>query len=345
MGRRRFVVRTVVVVALFGGWIAANVVPLDFAEVRPGDPIEVGPRLSIATAHDHPAKGRVLFLTVRIRRRLSAVEAVTGWLQGPVDVFTEKTLFGDESPVESRQRGQVEIDDAKTLATVVAFRRLGLPLVARGTRIVDIAPDAPAALVLRPGDVITAVDGHPICIAGDVSEALRTHRADDIVTLKLSTGRLVPVALVGDPEGGRAVLGLHLTTVSCRPAFRVDVETGGLLGPSGGLAMTLSILDRLSAGELLGPGAVAVTGTIEADGSVGPIGGIKQKTIAARRAGAKLFLVPTEELNEARRHAGRLPVVGVHRLEDALLALVQHDGTPLPAEPAAPAVNQTERSA
>ena len=107
-------------------------------------------------------------------------------------------------------------------------------------------------------------------------------------------------------------------------------------GPSAGLAFTLTILDELTPGDLTGGKKVAVTGTIRADGSVGPIGGAQQKAVTARRAGAKLFLVPTEEVKEARSRAGGMKVAGIGTLDDALRELKnfggQHAGVP-PATP------------
>ena len=143
MGRRRNGLRIVVALVLFAGWAAANLVPLGLAAVSPGLPFEVGPRLHVAAPHDHPTKERLLFLTVRIRRRISLIDAIVGWVQGPTDVFHEKTLFGDETPTESRDRSQGEIDDSKTIAMVVAFRRLGLPVVGRGVKILAVAPIVP----------------------------------------------------------------------------------------------------------------------------------------------------------------------------------------------------------
>ena len=92
-------------------------------------------------------------------------------------------------------------------------------------------------------------------------------------------------------------------------------------GNSAGLALTLAILDLLTPGELTGGLQVAGTGTIDLEGQVGPIGGIRQKVIAARRAGMDVLLVPRNELPEALDVAGDLQVEGVATLDEALMAL------------------------
>ena len=86
--------------------------------------------------------------------------------------------------------------------------------------------------------------------------------------------------------------------------MKVSVNSGDVGGPSAGLAYTLAIIDQLTPGSLTGGKTVAVTGTMELDGSVGEVGGVYQKTLAAISAGATLMVVPTGEYRDAI-HAAR----------------------------------------
>jgi Lon-like protease len=96
-------------------------------------------------------------------------------------------------------------------------------------------------------------------------------------------------------------------------------ERPGVGGPSAGLAYALAVADLLARQDYAAGRTVAATGTIRPDGGVGEVGGVEQKAIAARREGAQLFLVPREELQEARGVG--LAVQGVDRLEQALRLL------------------------
>ena len=103
------------------------------------------------------------------------------------------------------------------------------------------------------------------------------------------------------------------------PGADVPVDGQGFGGPSAGLAFTLELIDSLTPGELTGGRKVAVTGTIDQNGTVGPVGGVAQKTAAVKSAGAKYFLVPPDEYETAKQHAGRnLQVIKVATLEEAL---------------------------
>ena len=115
--------------------------------------------------------------------------------------------------------------------------------------------------------------------------------------------------------------------------YPVSIDTGRVGGPSAGLAFTLAVLDVLTPGELTGGRQVAVTGTIDGLGNVGPIGGIEQKAAAVREEGADVFIVPASEADQARRRAGDVEVVGVETLDDALRALDRLGGNALDLEP------------
>ena len=104
--------------------------------------------------------------------------------------------------------------------------------------------------------------------------------------------------------------------------FTVTIDSGSVGGPSAGLAFTLGVIDVLTPGSLTGGLKVATTGTIQPDGTVGEVGGVRQKTAAVRASGADVFLVPTAELADARAAAGGdLEVIGVDDLTGALTAL------------------------
>jgi PDZ domain-containing protein len=100
-------------------------------------------------------------------------------------------------------------------------------------------------------------------------------------------------------------------------------------GPSGGLAFTLGIIDKLSSGSLTGGKRIAVTGTIDADGTVGSIGGIRQKVFSAVNSGDKFLLIPIDNCEDlSSSHLAKIRVVPVATLSDAMQALkvISSDG-------------------
>ena len=99
----------------------------------------------------------------------------------------------------------------------------------------------------------------------------------------------------------------------------IDPDVGG---PSAGLMFSLAIYDTLTPGSLTGDAAVAGTGTMSEDGSVGPIGGIQQKIVGARDDGAELFLVPPDNCADALQAPnGDMRLVRADTMHDAVEAL------------------------
>ncbi len=114
--------------------------------------------------------------------------------------------------------------------------------------------------------------------------------------------------------------------------FKVDLSNEGIIGPSAGLAFTLGLMQRLDPYDLTGGHKVAATGTMSVTGAVGPVGGVAQKTIAVRRSGAQIFLVPPAEYKTAKAHAGpKLKVYAVSSIAQALRILRSYGGK-LPAK-------------
>jgi PDZ domain-containing protein len=172
-------------------------------------------------------------------------------------------------------------------------------------------------------------------------------------TVEVTAGRVVPAVAAGragasgaggSPDGGSgpecvaasvgtgaACLGIVVQTFT-RFEFPIDVnfDIARVGGPSAGLAFALAIIDDLTPGDLTGGERVAVTGAITGDGVVQVVGGVEQKAITAREDGVDLMLVPRSEVAAARRGAGSLRVVGVDTIDDALSALQEAGGSPVP---------------
>ncbi|MFG2311776.1 S16 family serine protease [Streptomyces sp. NPDC048566] len=115
----------------------------------------------------------------------------------------------------------------------------------------------------------------------------------------------------------------------------VTLKLANVGGPSAGLLFSLGIVDKLdgdgSGGDLTGGRVVAGTGTIDADGTVGPVGGVALKTQAARRDGATVFLVPKAECSDAKAELPKglrlVPVTSLRGAVDSLVALEKGKGS------------------
>ena len=310
--------------------ITGQLVTLPYDSIGPGSARDVSGLVKVKGHPSYPPRGRILYTTVSVRERVNAFEALAGWLDPATDVVPEQKVRGDIPPEEYRRLNVEAMADSKTTAQVVALRHLGFTDLGVGAEILSVQDDLPASPLLKPGDVLTQVDDRPVRAAADAVAGIRARRPGDTVRLRIVRGDAppvdVPAELAEGPEG-RPLLGVRMGDKIKLP-FEIDIESGRVIGPSAGLAYALEVLEVLTPGELTGGMSVAATGELRPDGVVGPIGGVAQKAVTVQRAGASVFLVPRENLDEARSSGAEgLQVHAVDTFDEALKVLGSLQGS------------------
>jgi Lon-like protease len=320
--------------------VGAAFVRLPYYAIAPGSARQVDDLIDVQGAKVYPPQGKVLLTTVSLGQVRNVYDAIEGWADPSVDVVPENQIL--PKGTNDRQYQQLNVQamtDSKDIAEYVAFRTLGYQVAVhgQGALIVDVRQGFPAASAFTPGDLVVAVDGKPVALSDDAVAAIQVHKPGQAIrlTVKRADSSAAPhdvqLTLADNPDSpGKPFLGVSLQTFrqSFDFPFRVNIDSGQIGGPSAGLAFTLGLLDVLTPGELTGGVAVAATGTIAPDGSVGPVGGVAQKTVAVKRAGATLFLVPSDEYAVAKARAGTgLRVERADTLEQALRVLATLRGS------------------
>lgn len=276
----------------------------------------------------HPPGG-IYYVDVLVRKATLLEELVSGLRPDGADLVPERALVPPGSSFGERRRQNLrQMDRSQEIAAAVALRELGRKVDAEpeGALVVAVAPGAPAAGKLQPTEVIVAVDGVSVRTPDDLRSEIAKRKPGEKVKLRVRAGgvtRTVAIATIESPEEpGRPIVGIQVEQFAdIKLPIAVEIDLGGVGGPSAGLAFALDVVEELR-GDVDRGRRVAVTGELELDGGVGPIGGIKQKVIGARRSGADVFLVPAgENAVEARRHAGDLRIIPVESFRQALRAL------------------------
>jgi PDZ domain-containing protein len=179
---------------------------------------------------------------------------------------------------------------------------------------------------LQAGDIVTAVNGTPVRSAADMIADMKPVKPGQRVRLTLKRAGTVTLATTTSPDKPpHAIIGVSIGDAVRvgRVPVPVSFSTGGIGGPSAGLAFALEIYDSLSGRHLLDGHKIAVTGELDLHGGVHAIGGVDQKTIGAIDAGVDTFMVPVgANLTDAKRTAhGRIRVIGVTSFAQALAAI------------------------
>jgi PDZ domain-containing protein len=326
--------------------------------IVPADAQPVEPRLTIDGPKTYDSHGQVLFVTVR-SPELNLLDWWVGRNNPAVDPKSYNDLYATETPQQQTSRGQRDMRTAKENAEYVALHRLGFDAKLNpGDVIVDElvclkASDdgracvefAPSDALLNPGDKLVKVDSKPLAVVDDLTKILAGHKPGDQVKIdylrdgKAGSGTVKLIAAPDDAS--RTIIGFipsDTATVSLPKDVKISIDTESIGGPSAGLAFTLTLIDQLSSGDLLGGKRVAVTGTINIRAEVGAIGGLTSKASAVLQSGAKYFLVPTaqgpQDIANARKVVGnKVEIIPVATLEEAIAALKRIGGDSVPAAP------------
>ncbi|MGH3919687.1 MAG: YlbL family protein [Pseudonocardiaceae bacterium] len=317
-----------VLVVFVATWFVTSV-HLPLLVISPGLALPVGERVEFPTRPEDKLSGRLLLTTVRISQP-NSLEALGAWLDDDKDVIRRAQVIPEGVNAEEYIRGQREVFvQSGQLAAAAGLRAAGeeVSVSGAGAQVFALAPDASAAGVLRPGDVITAADGRPVGVAPELVAAVARRGIGDKLVLTVrreGAVRNVEVTLGRFGQQPGPALGIAVGTVDfdIQLPFPVEVDAGEIGGPSAGLLIALTVYDLADEGDLTSGRVIAGTGTIDAQGNVGPVGGVEQKIEGALDAGAQIFLAPPDEVEQARGAAGdRLQIVEVATLQDAIAAL------------------------
>ena len=286
----------------------------------------VAPLVHVPGGHD-PKVGGIYYVDILLRRAKLYEQLLGGFHEG-ADLYPASAVLPPGGGEAERQQIDTEdMQNSQQVAAAVALRAAGKPVTTTpiGAKIDEVFAHTPAVGKLEPDDIITAIDGRPIKSRADVFNAMAQYRPGDTVAFAIRRGRvaqIVNVRTAREPKTNRAIVGIALEdAVDIHLPVNVTINAGDVGGPSAGLAFALDILQELGHNIVRGH-KIAATGEILPDGSIGPIGGIKQKTIGAREAHVDAFLVPAgENARDARRYAHGLRIIAVQNFPQALHAL------------------------
>ncbi|MBM7505285.1 PDZ domain-containing protein [Agromyces aurantiacus] len=280
------------------------------------------PLITIPDEETFPTEGTLDLLTVSAVGRPGAtpgwLDVAAAWFDPRRAVVPVETLFPPGLSEEDRDaQNTAQMVDSQQDAIAAALVELGYDFP-RDVVVQSVAEGAPAEGVLEEGDVILGVDGTEVHSVDELRDALREHGTDTPAQLAVRRdGETVQLEATPEAIEGQAVLGVG---VRMHYEFPIDVEIrlDDVGGPSAGMMFALGIVDKLTPGAMNGGENVAGTGTIDSDGSVGPIGGIRQKLWGAEGEGADWFLAPEANCDEVVGHVpDGLEVFAVSTLDDA----------------------------
>ncbi|MGZ9584694.1 YlbL family protein [Paenibacillus marinisediminis] len=325
-------------------WLAAGLIavyllvymPMPFVIYTAGSAEAVKPMVDVPGG-DPQEEGVFMMTTVR---RMNANLFMLGW-----NMFNDDAEYSrKEDALQGRTEEEYQTEQvfnmmgSQSNAMLAAYNKLNIPyqIVTEGIYVIRNIPEV-AKNEFQTNDRVVSVEGHPIKKITDLTDLIKTYKAGD--TLKAVVERngemvdvsatLVTFASSADPTkiqtGFGTVYGEKKEVVPDDASKKITFKESDIGGPSAGLMFTLELINQLTPGDLTRGQRIAGTGVISPDGTVGVIGGVQHKVVAADREGAVMFLVPEGNYAEAKEKVDKMDtemkLVPVATLDDALKAL------------------------
>ena len=326
---------TALLIALVAG-VILGIMPAPYVIEKPGpvyntlgsatyDDVETA-LITIPGETVYPTEGTLDLLTVSLlgnrENRPSWLTVAGAWLDPSEAVLPIDQVFPANVSTEQRDaRSSADMINSQQDAIAAALTHLGYDYP-KTVSVASLPDGSPAEGVIEPNDQISAVNGTEVSSVKELRVALQTNGADTAASLDIvRSGVAQTVSVTPIDNDGTIVAGVNVSVEYDFP-FEVQIQLDKVGGPSAGLMFALGIIDKLTPGALNGGQEIAGTGTIAVDGSVGPIGGIRQKLYGAKDDGAEFFLAPAANCGEV---VGNVPdgltVFAVDTLDQALEAL------------------------
>jgi PDZ domain-containing protein len=332
---RRILTLVVALVPIVAFGLLLSVVTVPFVALGPGPTfdtlgeidgrqvVDIKSTDGVAGDITHPTSGHLNMTTVSQRDGLSLGQALVLWMSGRDQLVPRELVYPpDKSKDDIDEGNTADFKRSEDDAEYAALAYLKYP---KAVTVESIEEKGPSAGKLERGDAIDMVNNIEVADLKAFQDVVKNTKPGEQIVIdyrrKNAPAGTATITLGEHPEGDRGYLGIGVLDAPWA-MFDIEFNLANIGGPSAGLMFSLAVIDKLTTGELTDGKFVAGTGTIDANGKVGSIGGITHKILAAREAGATVFLVPAENCAEAlTAHEDGVQLLKVDTLTTAVDAL------------------------
>ena len=320
---KQFIKENIVFLIIIAGCYLLMNYELPYVIYTPGGTINLNERIKGEETYDATGSFNMTYVSiVKAKIPFFLVSLVIpDWDAVSKSEFT----YDDNSIDDTLQIDKIYMNEAISNAKEVAFKAANIEFsVTREENIITYV-NRKAKTKLKYGDVLIDIDGIVIEDLSILQDYIATKKKGDIVHIKYKRNGIEyidDVTLI--KLSGQVKAGISMAKVKeITTPFNIDVEMkSSESGPSGGLMTTLAIYNLVTEEDITKGKKIMGTGTIEEDGSVGEIGGVKYKLIGAVKDKADVFICPVENYEEALKVAKKkgynITILSAATFEEAL---------------------------
>lgn len=315
-------------------FIITLLIPTPYYIYQPGSVEELGSKVTVE-GESHPTEGNFYLTTVLSMKAVNIYYLAYGYMNSYADIRKVEQVRGDLTDEEYSLMLNHYMTSSQQNAIVAGQRAANenVRVTPSGVFVANVLEESDAKNRIYVGDIIHEIDGQTVETAEQFIEYLSNKQLDDRVRIGVERNGenfTFEVKLI-QLKNSKNKIGVGISTenqwnVQVDKEVKVDAKDIG--GPSAGLMFSLQIYNQLKGEDLTKGYEIAGTGTIDMDGHVGQIGGIREKVTAVQRGNIDVFFVPKDintydsnekdVLDEAKKRGYDLTIVPVATLQEAI---------------------------
>lgn len=243
------------------------------------------------------------------------------------DVLKEEDLTYENETIEDTYlRDRLLLEEATNNAIIVGFTKANKKVEVLSSKLIVTYVDAKAQTDLKIGDEIISIDSTQVSSTNDIHEVLASKQVDSEINIKvLNDGKEINRKALLYEEDTKKIIGIMINEqkeIQTDPKVELNFKKSES-GPSGGLMTALAIYNSLTSEDITHGKKIVGTGTIDEEGNVGSIGGVKYKLEGAVNKKAEIFFVPNgENYEEAiklkKKNNYKIEIIDVSNIDDAI---------------------------
>ena len=300
-----------------------------YLTIQPGSAILIEDLIEI---ENFPPKEGDLFLLTVSQQKASPLLYIYSSLDKKVDLVRKEAVVPPDMDLEEYYQLSIDMmNNSQLKAKYVALTNANLDadISSEGVLVEGVLEGGSAFGLLQQGDIIVTVNNEKVFFDEQLINIIREQTIGANVSINLirENNELTLTVPVGDSSTapGTPALGIWVRNKELKLTSPLDINinTSKIGGPSAGMMFVLEIYNRLTEGDVTNGLKIAGTGEIRWDGTVGPIGGMKQKVFAAEKEGANILFCPAENYQEAIAYATKIDVIEVSTFSEVINYLEQ----------------------
>lgn len=233
----------------------------------------------------------------------------------------------EESLNEMALRDRMMLEHANRTAVSIAYKKADKEFkITKNKYMVIVAPKEKENVNIKIGDELISMNGEPINSLLEIRELIGSKSVGDKIEFGYLRGEkeYKEYLVIKDSNGNKAIgIGIvNLFDYEVAPKIEFNFSSSES-GPSAGFMVTLAIYDSLIEEDLTNGLKIVGSGSIEPDGTITPIGGIKHKLVGAVKDDADIFFAPSgenykEALRIKEKNNYKIDIVEVKSFDDAV---------------------------